>query len=176
MSEIQRLYRQIKDLEMENRKLNFANAKLTIPAGTFLFVCSVAEKSIPLSILALGLVACGGYQISLGNNIEKMKEKNQDAYYEKVRQMHFYSHQYLRLAFNELRHEQDPKQRRQIMNAIRWMKKNDAFRNADKKALIGLTGRKRKGLARGLKNLRQQTGHLSREEYIIQRENILSYY
>ena len=166
----------MKELKKENLKSKLSEPKLILPFSTILFACSIASKSHSATVLSLGGLIYSLSKMSADKDGGVSKATIGDRYYEMAYQMHDCVERNVRLAFNELRYEQSPKRRREIMNTILWMKKNDVLRNADKKALIGLTGRKRKGLAKGLKNLRQQSKHLTREEYLVSRENILSYY
>ena len=176
MSEIQQCYRQMKNLEAENMKLNIINPALIIPAATVLFLVGVSMKSTSMPVVSFGLFVGGMSQLLNIGDLEKRKDENQKLYYEKVCQMHFCVQRGIRMAFEELRYEESAKRRREIMDCIRWMKKNDVLRNVDKKALVGFSGHKRKGLALGLKTLRKKSREMTHEEYINARENIFSYY
>ena len=72
--------------------------------------------------------------------------------------------------------EKNPKTRNDLIRDIVRIKKENLIRQEDKKTLFGLSGRKRKGLARGLKHLRRHMDEMTFDAYIKQRENILSYY
>ena len=133
-------------------------------------------KSTSLSTLSLGIGICSLLQIAREDNISQRKKRNRDCYFDTACQLHEAIQKGVRTAFCELNNEKNPKRRSEIMRSIRWMKSIDIIRNVDKKEVGSTIGKKQKGLARGLKDLRHRATSMTREEYILSRENIFSYY
>ena len=176
MQEIEMLYAEMKKIEFESMKLNMADPKRAIPMATLFLAFGIMTKSAPLIIASLFLGGYSSARLLSGDDIESLKIENEKAHFDKATQIHYSVRRSIRIAFDGLKNENNPKKRAEILDTIQWMKRIDTIRQADKKEVMLLWGQKRKSLARGLKNLRRQVGTMSKEEYIRRRENILSYY
>ena len=176
MHEVKEICKEKRDLEIERLKLSLTEARYTIPTSAFLFVCGVETDSISLITLAFALAALPALPVLNRVDTNLLKKENEEARFQKASQLHHSVQRGVRNAFRQLKNETDPKKRQEIMASIRWMKSVDVIRQSDKEEVMSLCGRKRKGLALGLKSLRKQVGTTSKEVYDRRRENILSYY
>jgi hypothetical protein len=176
MEEIDKIQGDMRKIKMKNRLLSVAHPYFGLQLSTALIlVGSVSKHPVALG-LGLALVASSLISLDKQKEIGTRKNKNNELYFKKAVLLDTFVTHKVSEIMETLKYEENPRVRQNMLQAVRTLKKQNVIRQEDKKALTGLTGKKRKGLALGLKSLRKDARNLTLDAYLERRENILSYF